>query len=84
MNFVSIVGFSAAALGMVAFFPQVLKVLKTKNTRDISLSSFSLVAATNFLWTVYGILRKDMPLTLANSVIFASVIIILLAKLRYK
>ena len=84
MDFVSIVGFSAAALGMIAFLPQVLKVLKTKHTRDISLSSFSIVAATNFLWTVYGILRKDIPLTLANSVIFISVLLILAGKIKYK
>jgi len=69
---------------MIAFLPQVVKSLKTKKTRDVSFSSFSIVAVTNFLWTIYGVLRRDVPLTLANSVIFVSVLIILWVKIRYK
>ena len=84
MEITSLVGFAAAALGMIAFLPQVVKSLKTKKTRDVSFSSFSIVAVTNFLWTIYGVLRRDVPLTLANSVIFVSVLIILWVKIRYK
>ena len=61
MNIVLIIGFSAAVLGMIAFFPQVLRSLKTKETKDVSLASFSIIAATNFLWTVYGLLKKMYP-----------------------
>ena len=80
----SIIGFDAAALGTIAFLPQVVKVLMSKETKDISLPTFLIVAATNFLWTIYGILRKDVPLTIANSVIFVSVLVILWAKIKYK
>lgn len=84
MSFVSIIGFSAAALGTIAFLPQVIKAIKTKETKDISFPTFLIVAATNFLWTVYGLLRSDLPLTIANSVIFISVLVILWAKIKYK
>lgn len=83
MNLTLLIGFMAAALGMIAFFPQVYKSIKTKHTKDVSLPTFSIVAATNFLWFVYGILKHDIPLTLANGVIFISVLIILAAKLKY-
>jgi len=53
MNIVSIIGFSAAALGTIAFLPQVVKAVKSKEAKDISLPTFLIVAATNFLWTVY-------------------------------
>ncbi|OGD96568.1 hypothetical protein A3H87_02015 [Candidatus Curtissbacteria bacterium RIFCSPLOWO2_02_FULL_42_37] len=84
MSIMSIIGFDAAALGTIAFLPQVVKVLMSKETKDISLPTFLIVAATNFLWTIYGILRKDVPLTIANSVIFVSVLVILWAKIKYK
>ena len=84
MGIVSLVGYSAAALGIIAFLPQVVKSLKTRKTKDVSFASFSIVAATNFLWTVYGILRNDVPLMIANSIIFISVLIILWAKIKYK
>ena len=84
MSFASIVGFAAATLGTIAFLPQVVKAVKTKETKDISLPTFLIVATTNFLWTVYGVFRKDLPLTIANSVIFVSVLVILWAKIKYK
>lgn len=84
MSITSIVGFTAATLGTIAFLPQVIKAVKSKETKDISLPTFLIVAATNFLWTVYGLFRRDLPLTIANSVIFVSVLVILWAKIKYK
>lgn len=84
MEIVSLIGYSAAALGVVAFLPQVIRSLKTRKTKDVSFASFSIVAATNFMWTAYGILRNDVPLMIANSIIFISVLIILWAKIKYK
>ncbi|MEJ2114426.1 MAG: PQ-loop domain-containing transporter [Flavobacteriaceae bacterium] len=35
MNYVTIIGLAAAAMGGLALLPQVLKVLKTRSTKDI-------------------------------------------------
>jgi MtN3 and saliva related transmembrane protein len=84
MYYITIVGSAAAALTVIAFFPQLLKVWKTRSTRDISLGMFSIFCSGVFLWLVYGILTQDFPITAANFLIFIQAFIILMFKLKYK
>jgi MtN3 and saliva related transmembrane protein len=60
------VGFIAGTLTSVAAIPQVLKTLKSRHVRDISLLQPLLLAVGVSLWMVYGILIHDVPLILAN------------------
>ena len=53
-------------MGGIALFPQVLKVLRTKSTKDISREMISILAGSIFLWLIYGILISDMPIIIAN------------------
>jgi MtN3 and saliva related transmembrane protein len=84
MDYTTIIGFAAAALTVIAFFPQLLKVWKTKSTRDISLGMFSIFCSGVFLWLVYGILTQDLPVAAANFLIFIQAFIILMFKLKFK
>ena len=84
MDYVTVIGLAAAALTVIAFFPQLLKVWKTKSTRDISLGMFSIFSIGVFLWLIYGILTQDSPVTAANLLIFIQAFIILMFKLKYK
>jgi len=84
MDYITIIGLMAAAFTVVAFFPQLMKVWKTKSTKDISLGMFSLFCSGVFLWFVYGILMQDLPITIANFLIFVQAFIILMFKLKYK
>jgi MtN3 and saliva related transmembrane protein len=84
MDYTTIVGFVAAALTVIAFFPQLMKVWKTKSTRDISLVMFSIFCSGVFLWLVYGILTQDPPVTIANLLVFIQAFMILMFKVKYK
>jgi MtN3 and saliva related transmembrane protein len=84
MDYVTIIGFMAAALTVIAFFPQLMKVWKTKSTKDISLGMFSIFCGGVFLWLVYGILTQDPPVTIANFLIFIQAFVILMFKVKYK
>ena len=66
MDYITIIGLSAAAMGGISLFPQVLKVIRTKSTKDISREMFLLLAGSIFLWLIYGILLKDFPIIIAN------------------
>jgi len=66
MDYINIIGLTAAAMGGVSLFPQVLKVLKTKSTKDISREMILILAGSIFLWLVYGILLKNLPIIIAN------------------
>jgi MtN3 and saliva related transmembrane protein len=84
MDYTTIIGLVAAALTVISLFPQVLKVWKTKSTKDISLGMFSLFCSGIFLWFVYGILMKDLPIIIANFLGFIQALIILIFKVKYK
>jgi MtN3 and saliva related transmembrane protein len=54
--FPELTGYLAAAVTTVSFVPQVLKTLRTRDTRAISLGMYALFSLGVALWLVYGIL----------------------------
>lgn len=83
-TFISIIGFLAGTLTTIAFIPQVLKAWKSRSTKDISLLMFSILTTGVFLWLVYGLLKTDYPVIIANFVTFILASTILALKLKYK
>jgi MtN3 and saliva related transmembrane protein len=84
MDYVIIIGFLAALFTTIAFLPQALRILKLRETKDISLITYVLFSSGVFTWLVYGVLRNDWPVIAANFVTFILAFTILLLKLRYK
>jgi MtN3 and saliva related transmembrane protein len=84
IDYITVLGLAAAALTTIAFFPQLVKTWKTKSTKDISLGMFSAFCVGVLLWFVYGISISDLPVTIANLLIFIQALIILMFKLKYK
>jgi len=83
MTYVEIVGFAAGIMTTLAFLPQVIKIWKTRSTKDISLGMFITFTTGIFLWLVYGILINSTPIILANTVTFILSLTILVFKIRY-
>lgn len=79
----NIVGFAAAGIGVVMFLPQVIKAWKTKHTKDLSSLTYTLLATSTFLWTIYGIIMQAIPIILVNTVIFGLSIFLLILKRKY-
>ena len=63
-----IIGLIAAVCTTFAFVPQVMKVWKTKQTKDLSLRMYSIMFLGIVLWLVYGILIDSLSIILANVV----------------
>ncbi|MBM9545704.1 SemiSWEET transporter [Leptospira sp. 201903074] len=78
----NLIGYIAAFLTTVSFLPQVLRVVMTKQTRDISRNMYIMFFVGVLLWFVYGILKSDFPIILANIVTIFFVSIILFYKLK--
>ena len=57
MDYIEVIGLAAGTLGGISLFPQVLKVLKTKSTKDISREMFLLLTGSIILWLVYGVIE---------------------------
>jgi len=84
MDYVEIIGLIAAFLTTGSFLPQAIKVIKTKNTSDLSLSMYSMFAGGVCLWLAYGFLIDSLPIIIANVVTLMLSGTILFMKIRYK
>ena len=58
MDTITIIGLIAAAFTTVALLPQLIKVWKTKSTKDISIGMFMLYCGGVLLWFIYGVYSK--------------------------
>ena len=76
-------GYAAALCTTGAYVPQVLRVWRTRSTKDISLKTFAVLVTGLTLWLVYGFWRGEIPLIAANSVTLLLASTILYLKLRH-
>jgi MtN3 and saliva related transmembrane protein len=76
------IGYLAGTLTTLAFAPQLLKALKTKSTKDISLLMLLCSTSGMTLWLYHGLLMEDMALILANSISIALASTLLVYKLK--
>ena len=61
-----VVGYSAAILTTVAFVPQVLQALRTKDLSSVSLAMYITFCIGIALWLVYGLMLQAWPVVIAN------------------
>jgi len=79
----SMIGYVAAFSTTVSFVPQLLRVIRLKSARDISLGMFLFFSFGVFLWLVYGLMIHSLPVVAANVVTLGLSLSILVLKLRY-
>ena len=79
-----IIGLIAAVCTTFAFIPQVMKVWKTKLTKDLSLRMYFIMLVGILLWLVYGIRIDSLSIILANLVTATLVGIILVYIIKGK
>jgi MtN3 and saliva related transmembrane protein len=80
---IDFIGYVAATCTTVAFLPQLIRVVRLRSARDISLGMFSVFSTGTALWLIYGLLTHSNPVVVANAVTFLLSISILALKLRY-
>lgn len=84
MYYIHLLGLIAGTLTAISFLPQVVKTWKTKSTKDISLGMFIVFCIGVFLWFIYGICIRALPVIVANLVTLVLASTILVFKIRYK
>lgn len=77
-----LLGAVAGILTTASFVPQVVKTLRTRQTRDISLTMWLAFCTGVLLWTVYGFLIEAWPVVITNVPTLALAGTILAIKLR--
>ena len=76
-------GYAAALLTTAAYVPQLVRVLRLRSARDISLPTFLMFALGVFFWLLYGLYTGSRPIIASNSVTLVLAVSIVVLKLRY-
>ena len=77
------VGYAAATLTTVAFVPQAIKTLRTRDTRGISLVMYVVFTLGLCFWLAYGIVLGSWPMIFSNIITLVLALLILALKLRH-
>ncbi len=80
---IDLVGFLAAFCTTVSFVPQLIRVLKLRSARDISLGMFSLFSFGVLLWLIYGLWIGSKPVIASNAVTLVLSISFLILKIKF-
>jgi len=81
MPLVTLIGTVAALCSTISFAPQAWKIIRTRETKDISTGMYLFTVTGFAAWTAYGVLLGQWPLMAANSVCLVLSAFILTMKL---
>lgn len=76
-------GYAAALLTTVAFVPQAIKTIRSRDTSGISLAMYVVFTVGIGFWFLYGLALASWPMILANITTFLLALLILVLKLRH-
>jgi len=79
-----IFGWLATAASTISFVPQAWKIIRTRETEDISLLMYAVTVFGFACWTTYGALLGKWPIIVTNSICFTLSAFILVMKLLPK
>jgi len=82
MDISNYAGYVAATLTTISFIPQVVKVVQTKETQNISLWMYIIFTTGVFCWLIYGLIQSIFPVIFANVVTLILSSIILVYKIK--
>ena len=83
MDNITLVGTIAAACTTISFLPQVLKVRRTRHTKDLSMPMYVIFCAGVACWLWYGFLTSSLPIIIANMITFMLGAYIIVMKVKY-
>ncbi len=64
----SVIGGLAAAASTSSFAPQAWKIIKTRETKGISVAMYGITVVGFALWLAYGLMLEKWPLIFTNGV----------------
>lgn len=83
MDSITFLGLLAGACTTFSFVPQLIKILRSRSTSDISLWMYIVFSSGILMWLIYGLLIADLPIIIANAVALFITITILSLKIKY-
>jgi MtN3 and saliva related transmembrane protein len=79
-----LIGIAAGICTAISLLPQLIKIIREKEARNISLFYLVILLAGLSLWIWYGILREDLPIIATNVTSIVLNVAIIILGIRYK
>ena len=83
MTSLDILGLIATGFTTASFAPQVWRTWRTHDVSGISLATYLVLTFGLVLWLIYGLLKDDLPLIIANSAMVVLTASIAFMKIAY-
>ena len=80
---IDFIGYLAATCTTLSFLPQLIRVVRLRSARDISLGMFLIFSVGTALWLPDGLLSHEATVAVADAVTLVLSISILILKLRF-
>ncbi len=78
------IGYIAALFTTFSLLPQIIRIWKLKEAKDISLFMPLMVCIGAVLWIVYGVLIGEVPVIAANAVALFIALTTLFISIKYR
>jgi MtN3 and saliva related transmembrane protein len=82
-NVANFLGGTAAVLTTASFFPQLLRIWRTRSAHAISTTTYTIFLIGVLLWIAYGLLIGGWPIVVANTITALEAMAILGLKRRF-
>ncbi len=80
----TILGLVAGLTTTGAFLPQIIKTIRTKDTKSLSLGMYIVYMIGVLVWYVYAFMIDEIALLITNSFSFILGLTLLVMKIKYK
>jgi MtN3 and saliva related transmembrane protein len=84
LQWIDYLGLFGAFLSSITFLPQVYKAYKTKSVGDLSAWMIAILMANVSTWLIYGIIRNDFAIIIANSIIMGLSLVMVYFKITFR
>jgi len=84
MDLIQWIGIVAGLLTSISMLPQLMKIIKQKKAKEVSLSMLGVLTTGNIMWVIYGFMREDWPIIATNFVSITINSITSIYRIRYK
>ena len=81
---VEAIGAGAALCSVTSFVPQLVKLIREKDAKAVSVRMYAVTVTGFALWLLYGLFRQSLPLIASNGLSLALAAAILGLKLHYQ
>ena len=78
------IGITASTCTAICLLPQLVKIWKEKKAEAISIPMLAVLLLGLALWVVYGVVKKDIVIIIANVVSIVLNLVTIFFSLRYK